>query len=86
MFVESWAKQGGKKQPKTGQVLPDSCQVAVVVDNVKVRHCAVALLLARLVFKLLQGDALRVGVDAQHFRRLSQEGGREQKINSEICI
>lgn len=47
-----------------GQALPDSCQVAVVVNNVKVRHSAVALLLARLVFKLLQRDALCVGVNA----------------------
>lgn len=53
-----------------GLLLPDRCQMAVVVDNVKVRHSAVALLLARLVFKLLQGDALCVGVNAQNFGRL----------------
>lgn len=59
---------GGKTNDNgRGQALPDGCQVAVVVDNVKVRHSAVALLLARLVFKLLEGNALRVGVYAQDF-------------------
>ena len=42
--------------------IPDSCQMAVIVDYVKVRDGAVALLLARLVFKVLQGYTLGEGV------------------------
>jgi len=57
-------------------VLPDSCQMAVIVDDVKVRHSAVALLLPRLVFKVLQGHALREGVNTQDFGWLGQRTQR----------
>lgn len=52
------------------QRVPDSCQMAVIVDNVKVRHSAVALLLAGLVFKVLQGHSLGESVNTQDFGRL----------------
>lgn len=48
-------------------LLPDSCQMAVIVDYVKVRHSAVALLLARLVFEVLQGHTLCESVNTQDF-------------------
>lgn len=41
--------------------------MAVVVDNVEVRDGAVALLLSRLILKLLQGHSLGEGVNAQDF-------------------
>lgn len=47
--------------------LPDGCQMAVIVDYVKVRHSAVALLLARLVFKVIQGHTLCESVNTQDF-------------------
>lgn len=46
---------------------PDSCQVAVIVDYVKVRHSAVTLLLARFVLKVLQGHTLCECVNPQDF-------------------
>lgn len=55
-------------------LLPDSCQMAVIVDYVKVRHSAVALLLARLVFKVLQGHTLCESVNTQDFGRLGKKG------------
>lgn len=48
-------------------MLPDSCQMAVIVDYVKVRHSAVALLLARLVFEILQGHTLCKCVNTEDF-------------------
>lgn len=54
-------------------MLPDSSQMAVVMDNVKVRHSAVALLLPGLVFKVLQEHSLCEGVNTQSFGRLDQD-------------
>lgn len=54
-------------------LLPDSSQMAVVMDNVKVRHSAVALLLPRLVFKLLQEHTLSERVNTQSFGWLEQD-------------
>lgn len=47
--------------------------MAVVMDNVKVRHSAVALLLPGLVLKILQEHALCEGVNAQGFGRLDRD-------------
>lgn len=47
-------------------LVPDSCQMAVIVDDVKVRHSAVAQLLARFVFKVLRGHTLGESVNTQH--------------------
>lgn len=41
--------------------------MAVIVDYVKVRHSAVALLLARLVFEVFQGHTLCESVNTQDF-------------------
>lgn len=41
--------------------------MAVVVDYVKVRHSAVALLLARFVFEILQEHTLCESVNAKDF-------------------
>lgn len=47
--------------------------MAVIVDYVKVRHSAVTLLLARLVFKFLQGYTLCESVNTQDFGWLVKE-------------
>ena len=60
-------------------LLPDRSQVTVVVDYVKVRHGAVALLFPGLILKLLQGDPLGVGVDTQHLGRLRGKRKKERK-------
>lgn len=54
-------------------LLPDSCQMAVVVNYVKVRHSAVALLLARFVFIVLQGHTFCESVNPQDFGWLEKE-------------
>lgn len=61
-------------------LVPDSCQMAVVVDYVKVRHSAVALLLAWLVFKVLQGHTLCESVNSQDFGWLGQEMRHDESV------
>lgn len=63
--------------------IPDSCQVAVVVHDVEVRHCAVALLLAGLVLKLLERHTLGEGVNAQHLGGL--QGHTAGLANTLLC-
>lgn len=53
-------------------MLPDGGQMAVIMDNVKVRHSAVALLLPRFVFKILQEHTLCERVNPQGFGWLEQ--------------
>lgn len=53
--------------------LPDSSKVAVIVDYVKVRDSAIALLFAGFVLKLFQSHTLRKRVDTQDLRRLCRE-------------
>lgn len=53
--------------------VPDSSEVAVIVDYVKVRDSAIALLLAWFVLKLLQSHTLRKCVDTQDLSRLCRE-------------
>lgn len=47
--------------------------MAVIVDYVEVGHSAVALLLARLVFKFLQNHTLCERVNPQNFGWLEQK-------------
>lgn len=47
--------------------------MAVIVDYVKVRHSAVALLLPGLVFKVLQGHTFCESVNTQDLRWLMKE-------------
>jgi len=54
--------------------------MAVIVDYVKVRHSAVALLLARLVLKVLQGHTLRKSVNTQDFGWLVEKGKRSERL------